>query len=121
MFGSESRPIFSRYTARPQLSPVPRVGVQVLADQGKAVAVAFDEIDKAPEEKARGITIATVRKATTIALKAMGTTRMSNVPIEQKEALPFHERVILLHTRKKGIRPFHNRFPYNALPLPIDF
>lgn len=32
---------------------------KVLADQGKAKAVAFDEIDKAPEEKARGITIAT--------------------------------------------------------------
>lgn len=35
--------------------------VQVLADEGKAKAVAFDEIDKAPEEKKRGITIATVR------------------------------------------------------------
>jgi len=34
---------------------------QVLAEEGKAKAVAFDEIDKAPEEKARGITIATVR------------------------------------------------------------
>ena len=34
---------------------------QVLADEGKAKAVAFDEIDKAPEEKKRGITIATVR------------------------------------------------------------
>ena len=33
---------------------------QVLADEGKAKAIAFDEIDKAPEEKARGITIATV-------------------------------------------------------------
>jgi translation elongation factor EF-Tu-like GTPase len=33
---------------------------QVLAEAGKAKAVAFDEIDKAPEEKARGITIATV-------------------------------------------------------------
>jgi hypothetical protein len=32
----------------------------VLADEGKAKAVAFDEIDKAPEEKKRGITIATV-------------------------------------------------------------
>ncbi|XP_042428412.1 elongation factor Tu, mitochondrial-like [Zingiber officinale] len=32
---------------------------KVLADEGKAKAVAFDEIDKAPEEKARGITIAT--------------------------------------------------------------
>jgi elongation factor Tu len=32
----------------------------VLAEAGKAKAVAFDEIDKAPEEKARGITIATV-------------------------------------------------------------
>jgi len=35
--------------------------LQVLAEEGKAKAVAFDEIDKAPEEKARGITIATVR------------------------------------------------------------
>lgn len=34
--------------------------LQVLADEGKAKAVAFDEIDKAPEEKKRGITIATV-------------------------------------------------------------
>lgn len=33
---------------------------QVLAEEGKAKAIAFDEIDKAPEEKARGITIATV-------------------------------------------------------------
>ncbi|CAM6102983.1 unnamed protein product [Calypogeia fissa] len=32
---------------------------RVLADEGRAKAVAFDEIDKAPEEKARGITIAT--------------------------------------------------------------
>jgi hypothetical protein len=31
----------------------------VLAEAGKSKAVAFDEIDKAPEEKARGITIAT--------------------------------------------------------------
>ncbi|KAJ7539243.1 hypothetical protein O6H91_11G082400 [Diphasiastrum complanatum] len=32
---------------------------KVLAEEGRAKAVAFDEIDKAPEEKARGITIAT--------------------------------------------------------------
>eukprot|EP00897_Mesotaenium_endlicherianum_P010285 jgi/Mesen1/9285/ME000060S08722 len=32
---------------------------RVLADLGNAKMVAFDEIDKAPEEKARGITIAT--------------------------------------------------------------
>lgn len=32
---------------------------RVLADEGNAKAVAFDEIDKAPEEKKRGITIAT--------------------------------------------------------------
>jgi elongation factor Tu len=32
---------------------------KVLAETGKSKAVAFDEIDKAPEEKARGITIAT--------------------------------------------------------------
>jgi hypothetical protein len=32
----------------------------VLAEEGKAKAIAFDEIDKAPEEKKRGITIATV-------------------------------------------------------------
>lgn len=36
---------------------------QVLADEGKAKAIAFDEIDKAPEEKKRGITIATVRRS----------------------------------------------------------
>lgn len=36
------------------------LSLQVLAEEGKAKAVAFDEIDKAPEEKARGITIATV-------------------------------------------------------------
>ncbi|RHN72398.1 putative protein-synthesizing GTPase [Medicago truncatula] len=32
---------------------------KVLAGEGKAKAIAFDDIDKAPEEKARGITIAT--------------------------------------------------------------
>ncbi|KAK2447732.1 elongation factor Tu, mitochondrial [Trifolium repens] len=32
---------------------------KVLADEGRAKAIAFDEIDKAPEEKKRGITIAT--------------------------------------------------------------
>ncbi len=32
---------------------------RVLADEGKATFTAFDEIDKAPEEKERGITIAT--------------------------------------------------------------
>ena len=32
---------------------------RVLADNGLAKHVAYDEIDKAPEEKARGITIAT--------------------------------------------------------------
>ncbi|KAG6736160.1 hypothetical protein POTOM_061111 [Populus tomentosa] len=32
---------------------------KVLAEEGKAKAIAFDEIDKAPEEKRRGITIAT--------------------------------------------------------------
>lgn len=37
--------------------------VQVLSEQGQAKAVAFNEIDKAPEEKARGITIATVSRA----------------------------------------------------------
>ncbi|XP_058218428.1 uncharacterized protein LOC131329350 isoform X2 [Rhododendron vialii] len=30
-----------------------------MSEEGKAKAVAFDEIDKAPEEKKRGITIAT--------------------------------------------------------------
>lgn len=34
--------------------------MKVLSEEGKAKAVAFDEIDKAPEEKKRGITIATV-------------------------------------------------------------
>lgn len=34
--------------------------LQVLSEEGKAKAIAFDEIDKAPEEKKRGITIATV-------------------------------------------------------------
>src|SRR5436309_11124756 len=32
---------------------------KVLAEQGKAQYTAYDQIDKAPEEKARGITIAT--------------------------------------------------------------
>ena len=32
---------------------------KVLAEFGGAEAVAFDQIDKAPEEKARGITIST--------------------------------------------------------------
>ncbi|CAI7787015.1 unnamed protein product, partial [Closterium sp. NIES-53] len=48
----------------PSPSPLPcpaplSLSAQVLADEGKAKAIAFDEIDKAPEEKARGITIAT--------------------------------------------------------------
>lgn len=34
--------------------------LKVLSEDGKAKAIAFDEIDKAPEEKKRGITIATV-------------------------------------------------------------
>ena len=33
----------------------------MLAEIGGAEAIAFDQIDKAPEEKARGITISTVR------------------------------------------------------------
>jgi len=32
---------------------------KVLSEEGSSKSVAFDEIDKAPEEKARGITIAT--------------------------------------------------------------
>ena len=32
---------------------------KVLAEQGKAQYTAYDQIDKAPEEKARGITIST--------------------------------------------------------------
>jgi Elongation factor Tu GTP binding domain len=36
---------------------------RVLADSGLAKHVAYDEIDKAPEEKARGITIATAHGA----------------------------------------------------------
>jgi translation initiation factor 2 gamma subunit (eIF-2gamma) len=36
---------------------------RVLADRGFAKHVAYDEIDKAPEEKARGITIATAHGA----------------------------------------------------------
>ena len=32
---------------------------QVLSETGQSRAIAFDQIDKAPEEKARGITIAT--------------------------------------------------------------
>ena len=79
-------------------SSVPRVGVQVLADQGKAVAVAFDEIDKAPEEKARGITIATVRKGS----DGDGNHSTAALLFEWREALPFHERVISSHSRKKG-------------------
>ncbi|KAI8031312.1 hypothetical protein LOK49_LG01G03287 [Camellia lanceoleosa] len=42
----------------PSYNPNNNTG-QVLAKEGKAKAVAFDEIDKAPEEKKRGITIAT--------------------------------------------------------------
>lgn len=33
---------------------------KILAEEGKAKAVAFDEIDKAPEERKRGITISAV-------------------------------------------------------------
>jgi len=43
----------------------------VLADEGKAKAVAFDEIDKAPEEKKRGITIATVWNRTILVLQSI--------------------------------------------------
>lgn len=39
---------------------------QVLADEGMAKSIAFDEIDKAPEEKQRGITIATVSSSSCI-------------------------------------------------------
>ncbi|KAE8805528.1 Elongation factor Tu, mitochondrial [Hordeum vulgare] len=53
-------------TARPRsLPPSPRSDQArsclelVLSEAGSAKAVAFDEIDKAPEEKARGITIST--------------------------------------------------------------
>jgi translation elongation factor EF-Tu-like GTPase len=34
--------------------------LQVLSESGNAKSIAFEEIDKAPEEKARGITISTV-------------------------------------------------------------
>ena len=40
----------------------------MLADEGKAKAVAFDEIDKAIEEKKRGITIATIWNRTLLVL-----------------------------------------------------
>ena len=33
---------------------------KILAESGGATALAYDQIDKAPEEKQRGITIATV-------------------------------------------------------------
>ena len=47
-------------TALPRPSPPPPLSLsQVLADRGQSKAVAFDQIDKAPEERARGITIAT--------------------------------------------------------------
>ena len=36
---------------------------QTLAKEGKAQALAYDQIDKSPEEKARGITISTTRSA----------------------------------------------------------
>lgn len=45
--------------ARPSGLALVACTFQVLAEAGMAKAVAFDEIDKAPEEKARGITIAT--------------------------------------------------------------
>ena len=38
-------------------------GMQVMAETGGSTAVAFDQIDKAPEEKARGITISTAHGA----------------------------------------------------------
>lgn len=41
------------------LSPLSSISLQVLSERGQAKAVAFDQIDKAPEEKARGITIST--------------------------------------------------------------
>lgn len=45
---------------------------QVLAEEGKAKAIAFEEIDKAPEEKKRGITIATVRTSSMLKLFILG-------------------------------------------------
>ena len=43
-------------TARPTLTAAITMA---LSQQGKAAAMRYDEIDKAPEEKARGITINT--------------------------------------------------------------
>ncbi|PRW56031.1 elongation factor mitochondrial [Chlorella sorokiniana] len=52
---------YSDYDINARTKPHLNVGTigHVLAEEGMAKAVAFDEIDKAPEEKARGITIAT--------------------------------------------------------------
>jgi hypothetical protein len=55
----------------PYLLVPPHALVQVLAEEGKSKAIAFDEIDKAPEEKARGITIATAHGASRAARFAM--------------------------------------------------
>ncbi|KAI5010364.1 hypothetical protein ZWY2020_012501 [Hordeum vulgare] len=46
-------------TARPHSPPPSPKSDQVLSEAGSVKAVAFDELDKAPEEKARGITIST--------------------------------------------------------------
>jgi elongation factor Tu len=48
---------------------------KILAEKGQATYTAYDQIDKAPEEKARGITIATAHIRPISA-----TTRMSIAP-----------------------------------------
>ena len=53
--------VWSKTSTGSDLNKYLTLWTQVLAEEGKAKAIAFDEIDKAPEEKKRGITIATVR------------------------------------------------------------
>jgi translation elongation factor EF-Tu-like GTPase len=67
---------------------------QVLADEGMAKSIAFDEIDKAPEEKQRGITIATV---STLDLLFMSTTTNNKEKAVTKVYIEF--QVLILQRR----------------------
>ena len=65
---------------------------QVLSDIGLAAKIDFDNIDKAPEEKARGITIATahgkfrIRSPTTAAMFALANFLESRIFLFTTEA-----------------------------------
>ena len=76
------------------LLPTEKLCWQVLADEGMAKSIAFDEIDKAPEEKQRGITIATV---STLDLLFMSTTTNNKEKAVTKVYIEF--QVLILQRR----------------------